>query len=145
VEHRDLSGPVDIGPLEMLLPRVGAAVARHHRRLAARHGLTPTATAVLAALDAGDAPSQRDLAARVGLSPSTITPVLDRLEAAAEIRRERDPVDRRVVRVHRTAAGAAHLAGAATQGPGLPRPASEIEADIRTWLLAVLAVAETDD
>jgi len=139
-----VSAPVDIGPLEMLLPRVGAAVARHHRRLAAPHGLTPTAAAVLAALDADDAPSQRDLAARVGLSPSTITPVLDRLEAAAEVRRERDPVDRRVVRVHRTAAGAARLAGAATSGPGLPRPVSEIEADIRTWLLAVLAVAETD-
>ena len=145
VEHRDASAPVDVGPLEMLLPRVGAAVARHHRRLAARHGLTPTAAAVLAALDTGDAPSQRDLAARVGLSPSTITPVLDRLEAAAEIRRERDPVDRRVVRVHRTAAGAARLAGAATSGPGLPRPAPEIEADVRTWLLAVLAAAEADE
>ena len=140
-----MSAPVDTGPLEMLIPRVGAAVARHHRRLAARHGLTPTAAAVLAALDTGDAPSQRDLAARVGLSPSTITPVLDRLEAAAEIRRERDPDDRRVVRVHRTAAGAARLAAAATSGSGLPRPAPEIEADVRTWLLAVLAVAETDE
>ena len=145
MEHRDASAPVDVGPLEMLLPRVGAAVARHHRRLAARHGLTPTAAAVLAALDTGDAPSQRDLAARVGLSPSTITPVLDRLEAAAEIRRERDPGDRRVVRVHRTAAGAARLAGATTSGPGLPRPASEIEADVRAWLLAVLAAAEADE
>ena len=145
MEHRDASAQIDVGPLEMLLPLVGAAVARHHRRLAARHGLTPTAAAVLAALDTGDAPSQRDLAARVGLSPSTITPVLDRLEAAAEVRRERDRVDRRVVRVHRTAAGAARLAGAATSGPGLPRPASAIEADIRTWLLAVLAAADADE
>lgn len=144
VNHRDPGTPVDIGPLEMLLPRVGAAVARHHRRLAARHGLTPTAAAVLAALDTGSAPSQRDLAARVGLGPSTITPVLDRLEAAAAVRRERDTTDRRVVRVHRTAAGAARLAGAGPSGPGLPRPAPEIEADVRTWLLAVLAAAEAD-
>ena len=135
----------DTVPLEMLLPRVGAAVARHQRRLAARHGVTPTAVAVLTALDAGDSPSHRELAARIGLSPTTITPVLDRLEAAGEIRRERDTGDRRVVRVHRTAAGAARLAGAATSGPGLPRPAPEIEADIRTWLLAVLAAAEADE
>jgi DNA-binding MarR family transcriptional regulator len=144
VEHRNVRAPVDAGPLETLLPRVGAAVARHHRRLAARHGLTPTALAVLASLDTGSAPSHRDLAARVGLSPATITPVLDRLEAAAEIRRERDPGDRRVVRVHRTAAGVARLAGA-TSPDRLPRPAPEIEEAVRTWLLAVLAAAETDD
>ena len=72
--------PLEAVPLEVLLPRVGAAVARHHRRLAARHGLTPTAIAVLAALDPGDVPSHRDLAARIGLSPATLTPVLDRLE-----------------------------------------------------------------
>jgi DNA-binding MarR family transcriptional regulator len=145
MERRDVGAPVDVGPLAMLLPRVGAAVARHHRRLAARHGLTPTAAAVLAALDTGDAPSQRDLAARVGLGPSTITPVLDRLEAAAEVRRERDPGDRRIVRVHRTSAGAARLAAAAMSEPGLPRPVAEIEADVRTWLLAVLAAAETGE
>jgi DNA-binding MarR family transcriptional regulator len=145
VEHRHASAPGGTGPLEFLLPRVGAAVARHHRRLAARHGLSPTAAAVLAALDADDAPSHRDLAARVGLSPATITPVLDRLEAAAEIRRERDPGDRRVVRVHRTSAGTARLAGAAPSGPGLPGPAPGIEADVRAWLLAVLAAAETDE
>ena len=38
-------------PLEVLLERVGAAVGRHRRRIAAAHGLTPTAMAVLAALD----------------------------------------------------------------------------------------------
>lgn len=144
MEHREASAPVDAGSLETLLPRVGAAVARHHRRLAARDGLTPTAAAVLAALDVGDAPSHRDLAARVGLSPATITPVLDRLEAAAEVRRERDPVDRRVVRVHRTAAGAARRAGA-TSPDRLPRPAPEIEEAVRAWLLAVLVAAETDE
>jgi DNA-binding MarR family transcriptional regulator len=144
VDHRDVSARVEAVPLEMLLVRVGAAVARHHRRLAARHGLTPTAAAVLAALDTGDAPSHRDLAARVGLGPATITPVLDRLEAAAEIRRERDPDDRRVVRVHRTAAGAARVAGA-TSPERLPGPAPEIECALRAWLLAVLAAAETDE
>ena len=135
----------DTVPLEMLLPRVGAAVARRRRRLVARHGVTPTAVAVLAALDAGDSPSHRELAARVGLSPATITPVLDRLEAAGEIRRERDTGDRRVVRVHRTAAGAARLSGAAGREVWLPEPVPELEAAVRAWLLAVLAAAEADE
>ena len=135
----------DTVPLEVLLPRVGAAVARRRRRLAARHGLTPTAVAVLVALDAGDAPSHRELAARIGLSPATITPVLDRLEAAGEIRRERDSGDRRVVRVHCTAAGAARLSGAAGQESRLPEPVPDLEAAVRAWLLAVLDAAETDE
>jgi DNA-binding MarR family transcriptional regulator len=135
----------DTVPLEMLLPRVGAAVARHERRLAARRGVTPTAVAVLAALEADDSPSHRELAARIGLSPATITPVLDRLEAAGEIRRERDTGDRRVVRVHRTAAGAARLSGAAGREAWLPEPAPELEAAVRAWLLAVLAAAEADE
>jgi DNA-binding MarR family transcriptional regulator len=135
----------DTVPLEMLLPRVGAAVARRRRRLAARHGVTPTAVAVLDALDAGDSPSHRELAARIGLSPATITPVLDRLEAAGEIRRDRDTGDRRVVRVHRTAAGTARLSGAAGREAWLPEPVPELQAAVRAWLLAVLAAAEADE
>jgi len=135
----------DTAPLEALLPRVGAAVARRRRTLAARHGVTATAVDVLDALDAGDSPSHRELAARIGLSPATITPVLDRLEAAGEIRRERDTGDRRVVRVHRTAAGTARLSGAAGREAWLPEPAPELEAAVRAWLLAVLAAAEADE
>ena len=136
--------PFDAAPLEVLLPRVGAAVARHHRRLAARHGLTPTAAAVLAALDAGDRPSHRDLAARVGLSPATLTPVLDRLEEDGDVRRERDRTDRRVVHVHRTATGTAKLTGAGHSGSRLPRPAPECESAVRRWLLTVLLATEAD-
>jgi len=135
-------------PLEVLLSRVGAAVTRHRRRQAARHGLTPTAIAVLAALDAepepGSAPSHRELAARLGLSPATLTPVVDALEAAGEIRRERDRTDRRVVRLHPTSAGRTHLAG--VQSPSnLPRPAPEIEPALRAYLLAVLAAVEAEE
>jgi len=137
-------GPFEAAPLEVLLPRVGAAVARHHRRLAARHGLTPTAVAVLAALDPGDVPCHRDLAARVGLSPATLTPVLDRLEKTGDVRRERNRRDRRVVHVHRTAAGAARLTDAGRLEGRLPRPAPDVEAAVRRWLMAVLVAAEAD-
>lgn len=136
--------PFETAPLEVLLPRVGAAVARHHRRLASRHGLTPTAVAVLAALDRGDVPSHRDLAARIGLSPATLTPVLDGLEKTGDVRRERNRRDRRVVHVHRTAAGAIRLRAAGCSEAGLPRPVPESEQAVRTWLLAVLRAAEAD-
>lgn len=132
-------------PVVALLPRVGAAVARYRRRLAARHGLTSTAVDVLAALAAGDAPSHREMAARLGLSPATLTPVLDALEAAGQVRRERDPGDRRVVRLHRTADGEERLAEASRAVPGLPEPDLALEPALRAYLLAVLAAAEADD
>jgi DNA-binding MarR family transcriptional regulator len=131
----DREAPV---PLEVLLPRVGAAVARHHRRIASRHGLTPTALGVLDALDRDDAPSHRELASRVGLSPATLTPVLDALEADGQIRRER-------VRLRRTALGGQRLAAAAERIPPLPRPAPEHESAVRAYLIAVLAAAEADE
>ena len=137
--------PFEAAPLEVLLPRVGAAVARHHRRLAAKHGLTPTAIAVLAALDPGDVPSHRDLAARIGLSPATLTPVLDRLEETGDVRRERNRRDRRVVHVHRTAAGGTRVVGARRPDGLLPRPAADSEEVVREWLLAVLFAAEADE
>ena len=137
--------PLEAAPLEVLLPRVGAAVARHHRRLAAKHGLTPTAVAVLAALDPGDVPSHRDLAARIGLSPATLTPVLDRLEETGDVRRERNRRDRRVVHVHRTAAGGTRVVGARRPDGLLPRPAADSEQVVRAWLLAVLFAAEADE
>lgn len=122
--------------------RVGAAVDRHRRRLAAGHRLTPTAISVLVALDdVAGPPSHRELAGRVALSPATLTPVLDALENAGNVRRERDPADRRVVRLHRTPAGRARLA-AAQPGSRLPRPAPAAEPTVRAYLLAVLAAAE---
>jgi DNA-binding MarR family transcriptional regulator len=134
--------------LEVLLSRAGAAVVRYRRRLAAQHGLTPTAIAVLAALDpdtdSGGAPSHRELAGRLGLSPATLTPVLDALETAGEVRRERDRTDRRVVRLRRTAAGRAHVASA--QSPShLPQPPPEAEPAVRAYLLAVLAAVEAEE
>jgi DNA-binding MarR family transcriptional regulator len=128
-------------PMAALLPRVGAAVDRHRRRVAARQGLTPTAIAVLAALD-DDAPSHRDLAARLGVSPATLTPVLDALESTGQVRRERDPGDRRVVRLRRTAHGRERLARA--EPVVLPALDPHHEPAVRSWLLAVLAAADAD-
>jgi MarR family transcriptional regulator, organic hydroperoxide resistance regulator len=131
-------------PLEVLLPRVGAAVDRYRRRSAARYGLTPTAIDVLAALGHDEAPSHRELAGQLGLSPATLTPVLDALEMSGHVRRDRDYTDRRVVRLRRTAAGAQRLAAAQEPAQTLPQPAPEHEPAVRAYLLAVLAAADPD-
>src|SRR3954454_13090202 len=49
--------------------------------------------------------TQQDLAAAVGIEGPTLTHHLDGMEAAGLIARERDPADRRAMRVELTAAG----------------------------------------
>src|SRR4051794_41895871 len=80
---------------DRLLVRAGTAVARRQQRLLAGHGLSPTALALLAALDVADGLSHRELAAELDVSPATLTPVVDALDAAGCLVRARDPRDRR--------------------------------------------------
>jgi DNA-binding MarR family transcriptional regulator len=101
-------------PLDRLLTRAGAALARYRRTVAAEHGVSAAALDVLGALTASPpSPSQRDLAARLGVTPPTLTAVLDELERAGLARRVRDGRDRRLVRVEATATGAARCGAAA--------------------------------
>jgi MarR family transcriptional regulator, organic hydroperoxide resistance regulator len=114
------------------------------------HGLTPTALGVLDVLGRGDGLSHRELAGRLGLTPATLTPVVDALEAAGEVRRARDAADRRVVRLWLTAAGrdrvvAASGRVAARLQDRLPSPSPAHEEAIRGYLLAVLAAVRDDD
>lgn len=137
-------------PLDRLLSRTGRAVARHHQRALAEHGLTRTSLGVLGVLTrATTGVSHRELAARLGLTPATLTPVVDGLEDAGELTRERDPGDRRVVRLAITPQGRARFgAASAAVGPAsgerLPGPSPEQEPVIRAYLLAVLAAAGDD-
>ena len=74
-------------------------------RLAAEGGSLPQ-WIVLRALSEAPRLSHRELAARMYLSGPTITHHLDRMEASGLITRTRDVVDRRVVHVAMTTAGA---------------------------------------
>jgi DNA-binding MarR family transcriptional regulator len=136
-------------PLGKLLPWTGAALSRYYQRSVAEHGLTQTSIGVLGVLAHAEAAvSHRELAAHLGVTPATLTPVIDALEAAGDLARERDPADRRVVRLTITERGRERMITAfreveATHRDRMPHPPPEHEAIIREYLLAVLA-AVTD-
>lgn len=136
-------------PLSVLLPRAGVAVGRFRQRAAAGTGLSATALGVLDDLARRDAVSQRELAGGLGVAPATLTPVLDALDSAGRISRQRDPADRRVLRVSITEAGrdvraVAHAAVEAELAERLPGVDPDRESVIRGYLAAVLAAARDD-
>jgi MarR family transcriptional regulator, organic hydroperoxide resistance regulator len=132
----------EVPSLAELLTRAGQAVGRFHRRAAATHGLSTTAMGVLGALSRSAGASHRELAARLGVTPATLTPVVDALEAAGDLTRDRDPADRRVVRLSITESGRARIvaASAAVEAAVAERmPATEHPAVVHDHLVAVLA------
>lgn len=137
----------ELMPLRKLLPWVGSAVNRRFQGLAAEHGMSPTALGVLGVLGHRDGLSHRELAGALGLAPATLTSVIDALENATELRRERDPQDRRVVRLHITAAGRERLRTTSEQvsarfRAAVPLPSPEDEKVIRAYLIQVLVALD---
>ncbi|MGW6688289.1 MarR family winged helix-turn-helix transcriptional regulator [Streptomyces sp. NPDC054961] len=98
----DHAVPTKLELLE-LLAAIGTAQWRDFAAAAARHGLTSTQAKVLAQLK-GPLP-MRGLAALLVCDASNVTGIVDRLEARELVRREPDPVDRRVKNVVATDAG----------------------------------------
>jgi len=70
-----------------------------NRRVGARLGLSDVDFGALNVIEDHGPLSPSALAARCGLHPATTTGVVDRLESAGWVTRERDPVDRRGVLV----------------------------------------------
>lgn len=81
------------------------AINRTYKPLLDQLGLTYPQYLVLSTLWEGDDQTIGAIAARLDLEPSTITPLVKRLEQAAFVRRERNPADERQVRVRLTKAG----------------------------------------
>jgi DNA-binding MarR family transcriptional regulator len=130
--------------LVVLLTRAGQVVTRAHGQAAAAHGLTATSLGALGELARADGGSHRELAARLGVTPATLTPVVDALADGGHLVRERDPDDRRVVRLAITPRGRRRFADAAAAveaqlGERMPVLTAEHEAVVRGHLLAVLA------
>lgn len=70
--------------------------------LLAPHGLHPGQDSLLVLLWAHPGLRQAELARRLGIEPPTVTRMVQRLERAGLIERQRDPHDARLVRVRAT-------------------------------------------
>lgn len=81
------------------------AVGRTYKPILDRLGLTYPQYLVLSVLWEGDGPSVSSIADRLDLEPSTVTPLVKRLEASGLVTRRRNPEDERQVTVSLTAAG----------------------------------------
>jgi DNA-binding MarR family transcriptional regulator len=82
------------------------AVETHSRRLASERGVTMAQLFCLRAVARTGKSTASEIAKQVELSPSTVVGILDRLERAGLISRERDANDRRIVNVWLTPDGA---------------------------------------
>jgi DNA-binding MarR family transcriptional regulator len=104
-----------VDPVEVA-SQLRLSVARLHRALRqhAEAGLSPSQLSALAAIDRHGSMTLGELAAHEGVAPPTITGIVARLEADANVAREADPDDRRLVRVVATEQGR-QLLGAARQ------------------------------
>jgi DNA-binding MarR family transcriptional regulator len=78
-----------------MLTILGDSFSRHIREVLARHQLQPRQLRILDLLVARGPIGQRELAELMGIDHSVLVNLLNPLEAARLIRRERDPTDRR--------------------------------------------------
>src|SRR5437867_4281582 len=92
-------------PLGRHLVFTAKAVRRRFEARLAEAGASLPVWAILSGLELGPCRSQHELAGTLHIEGPTLTRQLDRLEADGLIRRERDPHDRRAVRVETTEAG----------------------------------------
>jgi len=83
------------------------AINRLYKPMLDAHGLTYPQYLVLSTLWEGDGRPISAIAERLSLEPSTITPLVKRIEAAGFVVRQRNPDDERQVQVFLTAAGRA--------------------------------------
>jgi DNA-binding MarR family transcriptional regulator len=89
------------------LRRITRAIDIHSRRLVNTYGLTGPQLLCLRTLDKADTTTLGRLADELSLSQSTITGIVDRLEARQLVARERSAENRRKVTVSLTDAGRA--------------------------------------
>jgi DNA-binding MarR family transcriptional regulator len=130
-----------------LLYDIGVQAKRVTRPLVEEQGVTmPQALALHMLNGAGGRLTARDLGRECHMLASTITGVIDRLESAGHVRRERDQRDRRVVWISLTDAGRELVDRLPTFSDQMGRllgtlPAKELE-QMRESLRRVLQAAE---
>ncbi len=116
------------------------AVSRVYKPWLDKLGLTYPQYLVLCVLWEDDDQTIGGIAARLDLEPSTITPLMKRLESAGHVVRQRNPADERQVRVRLTHQGRALRAQTRTLGEALYAKAGmtvEEVADLNTRVKAL--------
>jgi DNA-binding MarR family transcriptional regulator len=88
-----------------LLYKAHQRAAAEFRRVLEPMGLTPPQFGVLALLYSQDGQRQATLCERGAVDPNTMVGIVDRLEAAGLVQRQRDPQDRRAYLVRITVKG----------------------------------------
>jgi MarR family transcriptional regulator, transcriptional regulator for hemolysin len=99
------TGPPAAEPVGRALASTAKLVSRAFERELAQAGGSQPVWLILLALKQRDWRTQQEIAAAVGIEGPTLTHHLDGLDKAGLIQRERDPNDRRAVRVELTEAG----------------------------------------
>lgn len=109
-QRRPVAHPAERAFLNLL--RSAAVIGQEHARFLDDYGLTPAQYNVLRILRGAHPETLpcSEVGARLVAPGPDVTRLLDRLEAAGLVRRERDPGDRRVVRAGITDDGLARLA-----------------------------------
>lgn len=99
-------------PETWALRALGAAEAEASGALARRMRMHPTDLSAMSHVAASDGRlGPRELSTRLGITPAAMTDVVDRLEAAGHLLRERDTTDRRRVRLVPTESAATEVRG----------------------------------
>lgn len=132
-------------PLGRLVAVAGhLATQRWSQLLAERHNLTPAGMRVVLMLVREGELTHRQVADGCFIRPATLTGIVDTLEKAGYVRRQRVEGDRRAVRLALTEVGAAHAQEiiALTR---LTRPLTSVDADparaavVREFLLELIS------
>jgi DNA-binding MarR family transcriptional regulator len=134
-------------PLPRLVALAGRLASAQWRRFLDGHGLATTELTLLSAVAADGPLSHRDAARRCFVTAGGLTPVVDGLERAGRVERERDPGDRRVVLLRITPAGLAVVRKVWTSSEqGLAAflpPDPETDEVVRRYLVGLIARLET--
>lgn len=96
------------------LRRIMRAADIHSQKLVRETGLTTPQVLVMQAIEKDGNPSTSALARQIAVSQATVTRIIDRLERAGLVAREKSSRDKRVVNVTLTDAGRTKIASAPT-------------------------------
>ena len=102
----------DYDEILISLRKIIRAADLHSQRLMKESGLTAPQLLVMQAIEKEGGPSTSTLADRIVVSQATMTRIIDRLERAGLVRRDKSTTDKRVVNISLTAAGQVKLESA---------------------------------